>query len=280
MLQAGTYYILEVVKKVDFGVYLDGDGEEVLLPKRYVPEGIEPGDTIDVFVYHDSENRLIATTDKPLAVVGDFAMMEVVNITEHGAFLKWGIMKDVFIPISQTRSRMYVGDFYLVYLYIDEKSGRVTATEKFSHFLGNDELTVAENDAVEMLIHRKTEIGYEVIINNKNIGLLYFNEVFRELEIGERVKGFVKTIREDNKIDVALGEKGYQRVAGEEGKILDLLHENDGYLPYHDKSDPEEIYKFFGMSKKTFKMIIGALYKQKKIELTKTGIRLNPDPQD
>ena len=274
MLTAGKHYTLKVMKKVDFGVYLDGDGDEILLPKRYVPAGLDVDDELEVFIYHDSENRLIATTDKPVATVGEFALMEVVTITEHGAFLKWGIMKDVFLPLSQQRSRIYEGESYLVYLYIDEQTGRVTATEKFSQFLDNEVLTVSENEPVDLLIYRKTELGYEVVINNKHIGLLYFNEVFRELEPGDREKGYVKTIREDNKIDVALGKKGYQRIAGEEGKILDLLHENNGYLPYHDKSDPEEIYEFFGMSKKAFKMAVGALYRQKKIELTKTGIKL------
>lgn len=274
MLQAGKYHTLRVVKEVDFGVYLDGDGEEILLPKRFVPEGLQPDDEIEVFIYHDSENRLIATTMKPLGIVGDIVSLEVVSITEHGAFLKWGIMKDLFIPLSQQRSRMYVGEKYVVYLYIDERTGRVAATERFNQYLDNEELTVKEGELVDLLIYRKTEIGYEVIINNRHIGLLYFNEVFKDLQDGDREKGYVKTIREDNKIDVALGAKGYQRIAGEEGKILDLLHEHHGYLPYHDKSAPEEIYSFFGMSKKAFKMAVGALYRQQKIELTQTGIKL------
>ena len=274
MLQAGTYYTLKVVKQVDFGVYLDGDGDEILLPKRFVPEGLQIDDEIEVFIYHDSDNRLIATTMKPIGVVGDIVKLEVVTMTDHGAFLKWGIMKDIFLPLSQQRSAIYVGDSYLVYIYIDEMTGRVTATEKFSHRLNNDEITVAENDTVELLIYRQTDLGFEVVINNKNIGLLFYNEVFKELREGDRVKGYIKAIREDGKIDVGIGEKGYQRIAGEEGKILDLLHDNDGYLPYHDKSAPEEIYDFFGMSKKAFKMAVGALYKQKRIELTKTGIKL------
>ena len=274
MLQAGRYYTLKVVKKVDFGFYLDGDGEEILLPKRYVPRGLKVGDELEVFIYHDSENRLIATTDRPAGQVGDIVVLKVVGITEQGAFMDWGLMKDIFLPLSQQKSRLYEGEYYPVYIYRDEQTGRVAVTEKFSSYLDNDVLTVNENDQVQLLVYRKTEIGYEVIINNKHIGLLYFNEVFRELEIGERVEGYIKTIRDDNKIDVAIGKKGYEKVAGEEGKVLELLQENDGYLPYHDKSDPEDIYEFFGMSKKTFKMTIGALYKQKKIELTKTGIKL------
>ena len=274
MLQAGRYYTLKAVKKVDFGFYLDGDGEEILLPKRFVPAGLRVGDELEVFIYHDSENRLIATTQKPAGQVGDIVVLKVVSITDQGAFMDWGLMKDIFIPLSQQKSRLYEGDYYPVYIYRDEQTGRVAATEKFSSYLDNDVLTVSEHDEADLLVYRRTEIGYEVIINNKHVGLLYFNEVFRELEIGEKVKGFIKAIREDNKIDVAIGKKGYEKVAGEEGKILELLHENDGYLPYHDKSDPEDIYEFFGMSKKTFKMTVGALYKQKKIELTKTGIKL------
>jgi len=274
MVQVGRYNTLKVVKHVDFGVYLDGGDTEILLPKRYVPEGLEDGDEITVFVYHDSENRLIATTDKPLGLVGDIAIMEVVSTTEHGAFLRWGIMKDVFVPISQQVSRMYVGESYPVYLYIDERTGRVTGTEKIWPYLSNEQLTVNERDTVTLLIYRRTDLGYGVVINNKHIGLLHFNEVFRDLELGERLEGFVKKIRPDNKIDVVLGKPGYNKVAPEEEKILSMLQNNNGYLPFHDKSDPGEIYAHFGMSKKTFKMAIGALYKQRKISMTQTGIKL------
>lgn len=275
MVQVGKYNTLRVVKQVDFGFYLDGgeDGE-ILLPKRFVPRGLKEDDELEVFIYHDNENRLIATTQKPYGAVGDIVMLKAVDQNEHGTFLDWGIMKDVFLPLSQTESRIYEGEKYLVMLYIDQKTGRVTATERLWKFLNNDELTIKELDPVDIVVYRKTDIGYEVIINNKHIGLLHYNEVFRELNIGDKEKGFVKKIREENKIDIALGERGYKRVEGESDKILRLLQENNGYLPFHDKSDPEEIYDFFGMSKKTFKMTTGALYKQKKIELTKTGIKL------
>ncbi len=275
MLQIGKHNTLKVVKAVDFGMYLDGDGQEILLPKRYVPKDLKPDDEINVFVYHDNEGRLTATTDKPVAEVGDIAMMEAVDITQHGAFLKWGIMKDVFIPISHMVSRMRPGGKYFVYLFIDEKTGRVTASEKIDRILSNNDLTVSVGDQVDMVVFQKTDIGYKTIINSKHLGVLHYNEVFRELEIGEQVKGFIKHIRPDDKIDVALGSKGYEKVGGEEGKILELLAQNDGYLPYNDKSGPEDIYAFFGVSKKTFKMALGALYKKRLIEFTQTGVKLS-----
>lgn len=274
MVEAGHYYKLKVVKKVDFGLYLDADGDEILLPKRFVPKDAKEDDELDVFVYHDNEERLIATTQKPIATVGEIALMEAVTVNNFGAFLKWGIMKDVFIPLSLQASRMAVGNKYLVYLFIDEKTGRVTATEKLDKYISNYELTVQENDVVDLIAWQQTDIGYKVIINNKHLGVLHFSDVFRNLEYGERLKGFIKKIRPQNKIDIGLGDKGYERVLSETDKILLLLKENDGYLPYNDKSSPEEIYGFFGVSKKTFKMAVGALYKERKIELTKTGIKL------
>lgn len=275
MVQVGQYNTLRVVKMVDFGMYLDGgeDGE-ILLPKRFVPKDLQPDDEIEVFLYHDSDNRLIATTQKPLAVVNEIALLTVVSVSPQGAFLDWGLMKDVFLPLSQQTTRISVGGEYLVKLYIDERTGRIAATQRFERTLSNDELTVKEKDPVELTIYQKTDIGYKVIINNRHLGVLHYNEVFRELEYGAHEKGFIKTIREENKIDVSLGEAGYKKVETEAEKILRLLAENNGYLPYHDKSNPEEIYDYFGISKKVFKMTVGALYKQRKIELTQTGIKL------
>jgi len=275
MVQVGNYNTLKVVKQVDFGFYLDGgEGEEILLPKRFVPEGLKEGDEIEVFIYHDSDNRLIATTQHPKGVVGDLVTLKVVSVTRQGAFMDWGLMKDIFVPLSQQMSRMHEGHLYTVLIYLDEQTGRVAATERFNSKLNNDELTVSEKEVVDLLVLRKSDLGYVVAINSKHTGLLHFSDVFRDLNPGDQLQGYIKTIRPDNKIDVAPGVPGYQKVAGEEGKILQLLRENDGYLPYHDKSDPDEIYNFFGMSKKTFKMATGALYRQKKIELTQTGIRL------
>jgi uncharacterized protein len=273
-VQVGRYNTLRVVKEVDFGMYLDGDGEEILLPKRFVPEGLKPDDDVTVFIYHDNEGRLIATTQQPLAQVGEIAMMEVADASPQGAFLKWGIMKDLFVPISHQEKRMRPGDKRLVYLYIDERTGRVTGTEKIDKFLSNYELTVKEHEPVDLIILQRTDIGYKVIINSKHLGLLHYNEVYKDYEPGDKLKGFVKHIRPGNKIDISAGTMGYDRVSAEETKVLTLLANNNGYLPYNDKSDPDEIYAFFGISKKTFKMTIGGLYKKKRISLTQTGIKL------
>lgn len=275
MIQVGKYNTLKVVKEVDFGMYLDGgNGEEILLPKRFVPEGLQPDDEIKIFIYHDNDGRLIATTQSPVAIVGEIAMMEVADVNSAGAFLKWGIMKDVFCPISLQERRMRPGDKRLVMLFIDEKTGRVTATEKIDKYLSNYEISVTVGDAVDLVVYQKTDIGYKVIINSKHLGVLHFNEVFKEYEIGEKLKGFVKHIRPDHKIDVSPGTKGYARIPSEEQKILNLLNENNGYLPYNDKSNPEEIYSYFGMSKKTFKMTLGAMYKKRLITFTQTGTKL------
>ncbi|MDI9320744.1 MAG: S1-like domain-containing RNA-binding protein [Phycisphaerales bacterium] len=275
MIQAGSYYTLRVVKMVDFGAYLDGkEAGEILLPKRYVPKELRVDDELEVFLYHDGESRLIATTDKPKGIVGDVMVLEVKDITQQGAFLEWGIMKDLFLPLSQQVSVRYKGMKIPVLIYLDEMTGRVAATEKFQHKLKNNELTVKEHDAVNLMVTRKTELGYEVIINSAHIGLIHFSDVFQELKIGDRLKGFIKRIFLENKIDVMPGERGYKRIESETEKIMRLLQENNGYLPYHDKSSPDEIYDFFGMSKKTFKMSIGGLYKEGKIQFTQTGIQL------
>ncbi len=274
MVEVGKYNTLKVVKEVSFGVYLDGGEDEILLPKRYVPDGLKIDDEITVFVYHDNEQRLVATTAQPVGQVGDIVMMEAVDMTPHGAFMKWGIMKDVFVPNSQMSTRMIPGKKYFVLLFIDEKTGRVTATEKIDRHLSNNDLAVAVNDTVSLVVFQKTDIGYKVIINSKHLGVLHFNEVFQDLAIGDQLNGFIKNIRPDNKIDVSLGTKGYEKVTNEEDRMLAMLAANDGYLPYNDKSDPEAIYAYFGISKKVFKMTTGALYKKRKISFTQTGIKL------
>ncbi len=274
MIEVGNYNVMKVLRAVDFGVYLDDGAEGILLPKRFMPEDIKVGDEIKVFVYHDSEGRLLATTQQPKGVVGDIVKLKAVTVTNQGAFLDWGLMKDIFVPKSKQLSGMREGAEYLVKIYIDEQTGRVAATEKIEPFLSNEQLTVKEKDIVYLVVYRRTDIGYLVIINNKHTGVLHFNEIYQNIEVGDKMVGFIKTIRPENKIDVVVGKPGYNRVEDEVSKILRLLQENNGYLPYHDKSDPEEIYSFFGMSKKAFKMATGSLYKQQKIVLTKTGIKL------
>ena len=265
---------MRVIKEKPMGVFLDDGEDGILLPKRFVPRGTKVGDKLKVFLYHDSDDRIIATTQKPKAILGDIVKLKVVSTTQQGAFMDWGLMKDLFVPKSQQVSFMRAGGEYIVKIYTDEQTGRLAATEKIEQFLSNDNLTVKEKDLVNLLVYRQSDLGYVVIINNLHTGLLHFNEVYRDIETGDLFTGFIKTILPENKIDVAAGKPGYDRVEGESEKILRLLKENNGYLPYYDKSDPEEIYSFFSMSKKTFKMATGALYKQRKIEFTSSGIKL------
>lgn len=277
MVKVGEYNTLRVLREVDFGVYLDDEQEGILLPKRFVPEGTKVGDELSVFLYHDSESRLIATTQKPKGTVGEIVKLKAVSVTPQGAFLDWGLMKDIFVPKSKQQSGMREGADYLVKIYVDEQTGRVAATEKIEPFLSNESLSVKEMDVVDLTVYRRTDIGYVVIINSIHTGVLHFNEIYQEIETGKKFKGFIKKIRPDNKIDVVVGKPGYNRVEDEAQKIMRLLSENSGYLPYHDKSDPDEIYSYFGMSKKAFKMTTGSLYKQRKIIFTKTGIKLLED---
>lgn len=274
MIKVGEYNYLKINREVDFGVYLDDGAEGILLPKRYVPAGAKVGDELKVFVYHDSEDRLIATTQEPKGKVGEIVKLKAVGVTPQGAFLDNGLMKDLFVPRSKQLTHMMTGGEYLVKIYIDERTGRMTATEKIEPFLSNDTLTVKEMDMVHLTVLRRTDIGYVMIINHRHTGVLHFNEIYRHISAGDNFNGYVKKIYPDNKIDVVIGKPGYQRVEDEVQKIIRLLQENNGYLPYNDKSDPNDIYAFFGMSKKTFKMTTGNLYKQRKIEFTKTGIKL------
>ena len=277
MVTIGVYNKLQVLRNVEIGLYLDDGKDGILLPRKYAPKSTRKGDEVEVFVYHDSDNRLIATTLKPKGIVGDIVMLEAVDLTPHGAFLDWGLEKDLFVATSQQIRGMQIGGKYLVKIYLDEQTGRVAATERIASKLSNEILTVNELDEVDLLVYRKTEIGYAMIINNKHIGLLHDSEVFKKLEPGDKMKGFVKTILPENKIDVVLGRPGYARVEDELEKVIRLLKENDGFLPYHDKSIPEDIYAFFGMSKKTFKMTIGTLFKQRKITLSDKGITLTKE---
>ena len=257
MIKVGEYNDLKVLRQVEFGLYLEGTEEGILLPKRFVTPGTKVDDTVRVLVYHDSENRLIATTQKPIGVVGDIVKLRCVEVTPAGAFMDWGLMKDIFVPKSKQLMGMMKGGEYLVQIYVDEQTGRVAATEKFDYTLSNDPLTVKELEVVNLTAYRRTDLGYVMIINHKHTGLLHFNEIYRNISVGDSFEGYIKKIYpEENKIDVVLGRPGYQRVEGETDKIMRLLEENNGYLPFHDKSEPQEIFDFFGMSKKTLKISI------------------------
>ena len=274
MINIGAYNLLQIDRLVEIGAYLDDGDKGILLPKRWVPENAKRGDIINVFVYHDNEDRMIATTMQPKAVVGDIALLKAVTINSYGAFLEWGVMKDVFIAKSQQLSEMIIGGKYLVKLYIDEKTNRVAATERIDANFSNETLSVTALQEVDLIVFRKSDLGYVMIINKQHTGLLHVSEVYQKLAIGDNLKGYIKKIYDTNKIDVVLGKAGYQRVEDEVGKVLRLLQENKGFLPFNDKSEPTSIYNFFAMSKKTFKMATGNLYKQKKLVFTTKGIEL------
>ena len=275
MVEIGKYNTLKIVKDLDFGVYLDGgDDLEILLPARYVPRNVKPGDEVEVFIYHDNEGRIIATTAKPLAIVGEFQWMECKSVNDMGAFLEWGLMKDLLVPFREQKMPMREGKWYLVYVHLDHVTKRIVASARVDKFLDNIPPVYEFNQEVDLLVADETEIGYKVIINNLHWGLVYHNEIYRRLERGEHLKGYIKEVREDEKIDVSLTRLGYEKVEGIAGIILDALKVQNGFLPVHDKSPAEEIYSLFGCSKKSFKQAIGALYKKKLISIEPTGIRL------
>ena len=275
MLEIGKYNTLKIVKDLDFGVYLDGGNEkEILLPARYVPKNVKPGDEVEVFIYHDNEGRLIATTARPLATVGEFKFMEVKSVNNTGAFLEWGLMKDLLVPFKEQKMPMREGRWYLVYVHLDHITGRIVASARIDKYLDNVMPEYTFNQEVNLLVADETEIGYKVIINNLHWGLVYYNEVFRRLEKGEEIKGYIKEVREDEKIDVSLVPLGYQKIEGLAGTILESLKSQGGFIAVHDKSDPEVIQSLFQCSKKSVKQAIGALYKQHLITLENGGISL------
>lgn len=275
MASIGTLNELEIVKKVDFGVYLDGGSHgEILLPKRYVPENCQIGDRLEVFIYLDSEDRLVATTERPLATVGEFAMLKVVEITSFGAFMDWGLMKDLLVPFREQQVKMEKGTAYLVYVYLDHESQRIVATSKLDKCLGNIPVDYEPGEEVDLIIAGKTELGYKAIVDNSHWGVIYHNEVFQPLRAGEKLKGFIKQVREDEKIDLRLDKPGYEKIDNISQNILDQMKVAGGFLPFNDKSDPEAIVKTFKISKKNFKKAIGSLYKQRLIGIEENGIRL------
>lgn len=274
MLNIGNYNTLKVVKILSFGAYLECDGKEILLPTRYVPKNTEVNDKIEVFIYHDNEGRLIATTLHPKATVGEFAYLRVKSINTTGAFLDWGLMKDLLVPYKEQKMRMNEGRSYLVYVRLDPLTERVMASARIEKFIGNVPANYDYNQEVNIMVVEETEIGYKVIVNNLHWGMIYHDQVFRRLRRGERLKGFVQSVREDDKLDINLSPLGYQKVDGIAKTVLDTLKSKGGFLPVHDKSEPDEIYTLFSCSKKAFKQAVGALYKQHLITIENNGIRL------
>ncbi len=275
MAEIGKLNNLIALKKVEFGVYLDGEElGEILLPKKYIHNDLSSGDVIEVFIYRDSENRLIATTEKPMAIVGEFAFLNVVSVTKFGAFLDWGLPKNLMVPYREQKKILEEGRSYMVYIYMDEKSQRLTGSTKLDQFLDLTPIEFKEGDEVELLIYDKTNIGFKAIIEGTHSGIIYDNEVFQKLEIGQKVKGYIKKIREDRKIDLRLQKSGYENIDEVMGKILEKIKEQNGFIPVNDKSPPEVISETFGISKKTFKKSIGALYKKRLIIMDEEGIKL------
>ena len=274
-IELGKYNQLEVVKSVDFGLYLDGgDNGEILLPARYVPEGCKPGDMLNVFIYLDNEERLIATTLDPLVQVGEFACLEVAWVNEYGAFLDWGLMKDLFVPFREQKMKMLKGRKYVVHAHVDEESYRIMASAKVERYLSKEMPPYQVGEELEVMVWHQTDLGYKVIVENKFSGMLYRNEVFQALEPGMKLQAFVKQVREDGKLDMSLHKGGAKKIGSFVDALYDYIKEHDGYIPFHDKSDAEDIYATFGVSKKVFKKSVGDLYKKRLIVLEEGGIRL------
>lgn len=274
-IQLGRYNQLEVVKEVDFGMYLNGDEDgEILLPKRYVPEDCKPGDILNVFIYLDMDERLVATTLTPYAQVGEFAYLEVAWVNQYGAFLDWGLMKDLFVPFREQKLKMQKGKKYLVHIHLDDESYRIVASAKIERYLSKDRAGYRQGETVDLMVWQQTDLGFKVIVDNQYSGMLYRNEVFRTLEPGMRMQAYVKQVREDGKIDLELQRGGVRKVDDFSEVLLNHIKENGGFTSMNDKTEAELIYETFGVSKKTFKKAVGELYKKRLIVLEEEGIRL------
>lgn len=275
MIDIGYNNLLKINRFATTGAYLDGeDLGEILLPKKFLTDDLKEGDQVDVFIYFDSEDRIVATTQKPLAHVDMFALLKCVDTSRNGAFLDWGLDKDLFVPFANQKDKMKVGRYYFVYVYLDEVSNRIVASQKLNRFLSDSTPEYQEGERVDIFIGEKTDIGYKVIVDNSHWGIIYFNEMFRKVNQGEYTYGFVKKIRDDNRIDIMLEKSSVKLVDALEQQIYQQLRDNNGFIAVTDKSSPEEIYKLFGVSKKVYKKAVGGLYRQRLIVLTDKGIKL------
>jgi len=275
MIEQGKQIELKITKRATFGLFLgDESGEEVLLPNKYCSDEMKPGDQIRVFVYKDSEGKKVATTLTPKIFLHEFALLKVTAVTAVGAFMDWGLEKELMVPFREQKQKLELGRWYIVYLDLDVKSDRLYASNRVERFLQNEQINVKEGEEVALVVLQKTDMGYSVIINHAHKGLIFDNEIFREIRVGDKLRGYVKRIREDQKIDVSLQAIGFRNFNDANSELIyKKLEENDGFLAFTDKSSPEEIYSQFGISKKAFKKSIGALYKQKLIEIRPDGIK-------
>ena len=275
MVEIGTFNQLQVVKQVDFGLYLDGgELDTILLPRRYVPEGCEIGDWLDVFLYFDSDDLLIATTEKPKVQVGDCEMLTVIDINHAGAFMDWGLPKDLLVPYNEQQKPMEVGYSYVVHVFHDQNSDRIAASTKLNHHLDEETVWLKPRQQVNLLIAGRTDLGYKAVIDNKYLGLIFRADAFRPLKIGERLPGFVKNIRADGKIDLVISQSTLQGDHDLGEQIIRHLQEMGGESQVSDKSDPEEIYRLFKVSKKKYKQALGTLYKSKRILIEPGKVKL------
>lgn len=281
-IKPGRYNKLKIIRQTDIGMVLDADEDgEILIPAKYIPRGSEPGDELDVFIYFDSEDRLIATTEKPLVLVGQCAVLTCKAVTKFGAFMDWGLVKDLFVPFREQATEMREGQRYAVTVFTDEISGRIVGSSKINKHLNKTPLPDEEGDEVPLLIAGKTDLGYTAIIHDTHTGIIYHNEVFQPLKIGQRLNGYIGYIRPDGKTDLRLQRAGMAHIGEMADRIYRELKSGNGYIGLTDKSDAEDIYARFGMSKKAWKKAVGTLYKEKLIELTDNGIRLTEksDPE-
>lgn len=275
MLQIGTHQEMLLDRLTDIGgVLLSEDGEEVLIPGKFLPEDIYPGDRLTVFLYKDHQQRPIATTLHPTITLGDIACLRVKQTSEVGAFMDWGIEKDLLVPFREQKGRMREGEEHLVIMYLDERTNRLAASAFLERFLRNDDLDLETNEEVDLIIWEETDLGYNVIVNNLYKGLVYRSDIYQPLSTGDRMRGYVKQVRPDQKLDITLQRPGYAHVEPNARKILEMLRSGQGFLPFTDKSAPEDIADQFQMSKKTFKKALGALYRQRLVRLEDDGVYL------
>lgn len=274
-MELGKYNTLTAARYTSVGLFLeDEEGDDVLLPMKWVPKNVTEGEEVEVFIYLDSEERPIATTLKPKAVVGEFAYLQAKQVSRVGAFMDWGLEKDLFVPFLEQEKRMEPNHWYVVYLYVDKMTERIAASARIENYVKKNPKDLRVDQEVDLLIANQTPLGYKVIIDNQFLGLIYENEIFQEVSTGDKTKGYIKNIREDGKVDVRLQKAGFENIEPNAQRILEVLKSENGFLNLHDKSDPDQISERLQMSKKTFKKAIGTLYRQKLISMEEGGIRL------
>lgn len=275
MIEIGKINTLTILRETTVGLYLgDEDRNDVLLPNSFIKDNYKVGDKLDVFIYNDSEDRIIATTKTPYAKINEFAYLRVVSVSEVGAFMDWGLEKDLLVPFSEQKHKMSEDNFYVVYIYLDEVTNRIVASNKIDKFIDNENLQLEEGQKVDLIVYEESPLGFSCIINGAHKGLIYHNDIYKDVYIGDEMEGFVKTIREDKLIDISFQKSGFKNVLDSTEVVMEYLIKNNGFLSLHDKSSPEEISIRLSMSKATFKKAIGILYRHRKVLIKPDGVYL------